>query len=266
MLTIRTFSRKAKEALQANLPLLRIKAMDKKGNINTEKLYALVMEFADGEKIINERALPEPCHIAFEVARKCLLTKGACAGDWRFFKMAFELYHWYQRNFEGEAPSRASDWYQNATRAVYEAIANGVVVTRETIRVTKNAVGDTLFYCFCQETQALSDNTDDRCWIADIYGDDNKAPSTVIPYRDRYDANALHERLMADGEELEEGLDELDKEIVRMLFYGNTQREIAEALNLSKGAGFRKIKALRKRFRGVMLQYDDTHNNGKHLI
>lgn len=260
MLTIRLFSEEAKAKLELDHDLLVVKATNPKtGVFKPSKFLELAMEYSDGEMVINDRAVPEPCGIAFEVARKCLLVKGAKSGDFKFFWYANELAHWYNRNFGGECPTRASDWYQNACEAVYEAIDKGVVVTRETVRVTKNALGNTLFYVLCQQTQKLSDCREERRIVVDIYGSDDKEPSVVIPYRDRYFADAIRDKMLANDEAFEDAnkLDELDKEIVRLLANRNTQREIAEALNLSKGTAYRKVKALQDRFEGLLLQYNN---------
>lgn len=256
MYIVKTFSETAREALKNDHDFLIAKSINPKtGKLNVEKLYELTMTYADGEEIVNDRAIPEPCGIAFEVARKCLLVKGAFSGNITFFWYADELTHWYNRNFFGECPARASDWYQNACVAVYDAIKKGVIVTRETLRVTKNALGNTLFYCLCQETQKLSDTKSDRMFVADIYGTDDKEPSVVIPYEDRYFADEIREEMLND-KDYEADLDDVSREIIRMLADRKSQREIADALGLSKGAAYRKVKALQDKFEGLLLQYN----------
>ena len=53
-----------------------------------------------------------------------------------------------------------------------------------------------------------------------------------------------------------DGLSEMDRAILDMLYEHTPTREIVTALNSSKGTIDRRIKELRKRFEGVLLQYN----------
>lgn len=255
MFIIKTFSKEARNALKEDRELILASCINKNGKVDSNKVFALVESRADGEMVVNDRAVPEEIGIAFEVARKCLLVKGVYSGNIQFFWYAEELTRWYARSFQGACPTRASDWFQNACLAVYEASNSGAVVTRETVRVTKDALGNSLFYLLCQRTQKLSDTHDDRMVIKDIYGTEDKEPSCVIAYRDRYFADSIREKML-DDEEYTKDLTEVERAILDLLYQRVSERKIAEMLSLSKGTAYRKIKAMKDRFEGVLLQYN----------